>query len=479
MKNILIIAFTILHLLAFGQNNKITIIVKVPNQNDNVYIVGNQSEIGNWLPEKVLMKKKSKFERIFEFVPSEFPVEFKFTKGSWEKEAIVEFHQQGNLKINSSEKRIYSYNILTFNQDKITNFDKKYRKKYDGNVIVEIPEVFELVNILMVLHKDAEKEENMFNIETEYYKKVKEYFTPFLNHPIIDTIHKNMGGLRYLDEIKMNVFSDESYSYYYNLRCNSTNYFFNKNKIKHNNYIRYHGYNQNNEGIGNIKHLLEDFAIISNFRKFYKDNQPYYNELINSFNEYNNVKQMNTWLETKFGFKYESYVIYFSPLTGGSHQTSDYSEDEFKQSFMFIANSMPNENLSKAMNEIEIGRVVFTEIDHNFVDPVSDLYIEKINANFSNRDVWAKNDVGGYPSPYQVFNEYMTWAVYCLYVNDYYSQEELNSFLPKIESQMNRRGFNNFYNFNRKLLTKYKSNPNIKMTELYDYILDWSKEENK
>jgi hypothetical protein len=41
------------------------------------------------------------------------------------------------------------------------------------------------------------------------------------------------------------------------------------------------------------------------------------------------------------------------------------------------------------------------------------------------------------------------------------------------------RGFNNFKKFNRKLLEKYEENKNIKMTDLYDYILNWADNENK
>ena len=479
MKNILIITFTILHFLAFGQNSKITIIVKVPDQNDNLYIVSNQNDLGNWKPDKILMKRKSKFERVYEFVPSEFPVEFKFTKGSWEKEAIVEFHQQGNLQINSADKLIYSYNILNFNQDKITNFNEKYRKKYEGKVVVEIPEVFELVNILMALHKDAEKEQNLYDTSTDYYKRVKTYFTPFLNHPIMDTIHRNMGGLRYMKEIDINVFSDESYSFYGNLRANSCNYSFKNHKINHNNYIRYHTINSETEGINQILSLLEDFAKKTNFRRFYKENKVYYESLIQEYCKYNPINKMNYWLEKKFGFGYNSYVVHFSPLTYGFHQTTSFKEDDFNQTFMFVARAMPYKNKSDVMNEIYNSRVVFTEIDHNFVNPISDKFLENINQNFSNRKIWAKEEKSGYNDAYAVFNEYMTWAVYSLYLNDNYTKDEVNEYVPIMEKQMNIRGFNNFKMFNQILLEKYKTDSNIKMTELFEYVLYWSKEQNK
>jgi hypothetical protein len=74
----------------------------------------------------------------------------------------------------------------------------------------------------------------------------------------------------------------------------------------------------------------------------------------------------------------------------------------------------------------------------------------------------------------------MTFAVYSLYVQDNYSKDDLIEYLPKVENQMEEiRGFINFKKFNRKLLEKYEENKNIKMTDLYDYILNWADNENK
>ena len=43
----------------------------------------------------------------------------------------------------------------------------------------------------------------------------------------------------------------------------------------------------------------------------------------------------------------------------------------------------------------------------------------------------------------------------------------------------NSRGYINFKKFNRTLLEKYKADKNIKMTDLYNFILKWAEEENK
>jgi len=124
---------------------------------------------------------------------------------------------------------------------------------------------------------------------------------------------------------------------------------------------------------------------------------------------------------------------------------------------------------------------VFTEIDHNYFNPVSEGLLEKINNSFSNREKWAKGDVtSAYGNQFKIFNEYMTFAVYSLYINDNYSNKESMEYLPMLENQMeNSRGFVKFKAFNRILLEKYKENPDIKVSELYNYILDWELTINK
>ena len=84
-----------------------------------------------------------------------------------------------------------------------------------------------------------------------------------------------------------------------------------------------------------------------------------------------------------------------------------------------------------------------------------------------------------YPNPFKVFNEYMTFAVYSLYLSDNYDAKDIDEFLPKMETQMaETRGFIQFKAFNRTLLKHYQENPNLTIEELYDFILDWSEQYN-
>lgn len=357
------------------------------------------------------------------------------------------------------------------------SFSQQYIDEHSGKTTADIPEVSELVNIIMVLHPDAENENNMFDTSTDYYQRVKTHFKPYTNHPVLDTIQKYITDLQHMHDYDASLFSEKSYRYYYALKMNACAYAFADNgSVENQGFVQ-----QMAKGwaiFDPMKDvaLFADFARQSNFRQFYQDNKPYYDSLLTIYNDLNPIQQMQDWLDKKFDMSYGSYAIYFSPLTGGAHSTQRLKDDNFSQTFMFIARADRDDKYTPVMNELLESRVVFTEIDHNYVNPTTDKFIDRVNASFSNREKWAKGSItSAYPTPYTVFNEYMTFAVYTLYVLDTYSEEDVLAYIPLLDSQMqDNRGFIRFKDFNHALLEKYKQDKAISIPDLYDYILTWS-----
>lgn len=87
MKLYFALVLTILSTLTYAQE-KTTIKVIVPHKDDDVYIVGNQTSLGDWNPGKIKMYKIADYVRMVS-IPFYFPAEFMFTKGSWESEGII------------------------------------------------------------------------------------------------------------------------------------------------------------------------------------------------------------------------------------------------------------------------------------------------------------------------------------------------------------------------------------------------------
>jgi hypothetical protein len=352
---------------------------------------------------------------------------------------------------------------------KNVNFTRKYIRENQGKFAVEVPEVHELANILVAISKVGQQDSNMVDMTTPYYKEVMKHFSVYKHHPVMEVVNKHI----------TKPYDNNSYWYYFAMKMNACAYVFDKKgNIKNEGFIRKMGFN--NEGdpiIANLA-LIEDFARKSGFREFYKKHQPYYNELIKTYRSLNPIDQQQAWLEEKFKFKYGNYRVTFSPLIGGAHSTNRFEDKGFSQTVMFVRRAEVNPKYNQQVNEMLATRVVFTEIDHNFVNPTSDKYVKQINEAFGDRAKWVVESAGtsAYGSPYAVFNEYMTYGIYSLYCLDKFSAEDNATFIPLMVHQMEKeRGFIRFGEFNQKLLALYKENPAISMDELYTAMLDWSR----
>ena len=89
---------------AFAQQN-VTIKVIVPSKTYEVYVTGNQESLGNWDPSVVKMNKVSGFEREIAADIS-YPAEFKFTKGKWENEGIInQLDNNPNQKLSDTNSK--------------------------------------------------------------------------------------------------------------------------------------------------------------------------------------------------------------------------------------------------------------------------------------------------------------------------------------------------------------------------------------
>ena len=378
-----------------------------------------------------------------------------------------------NVKINDTIRFI----VLLNNKDtalteiigvpKNTNFSAEYIHEHKGKLEVAIPEVHELANVLTAISKIGQIDSNMVDMNTPYYKAVIKHFLPFVNHPLIDTINHNITGV---SDVK-------SYWYYYALKMNACGYEFeNDGQISNKGIIRKMGFSGNEDPLIKNKKLMEDFARKSNFRDFYKSHQSYYDSLITIYQQLNPIDKMQKWLENKFGFEYGNYTVLFSPLVGGAHSTNKFKDNNFEQTFMFVCRAEYSPKYNRNVNEMLESRIVFTEIDHNFVNPLSDKKIDLINKVFDNRKKWTTegNGTSAYPNAYSVFNEYMTWGIFSLYCLDNFPEKDAKQFIQKMENQMtDNRHFIKFKKFNQQLINVYKSNSNISMNDLYDKALKW------
>ena len=354
---------------------------------------------------------------------------------------------------------------------KDVHFSDSYIKKHRGKFDVVIPEVQELAKIMVALSKGGSVDSGITNMRTAYYREVMTHFTKFKDHPVIDTISK------YVKDG-----NDSSYWYYYDWKMNANAYEFSKDgKIIHKGIIKKMGFKETSDPFVKHASLAADFARKSGFRNFYAAHKPFYDSLLKEYTKYNPLNEMKAWLEKHFPYKYDYFLITYSPLTSGAHSTGSFEDNGFKQTVMFIAGVSINPNYNQAVNEMSNSRVVFTEIDHNYVNPVADKYVAAINEAMKDKSKWGKglDDNSSYADPMSTFQEYMTWAVFSLYCLDKYPEDDVLTYIDRMERQMEqRRGFNNFKAFNRELMRLYQHhNKKKKAHELYPEIIEWCKKQ--
>jgi hypothetical protein len=256
-------------------------------------------------------------------------------------------------------------------------------------------------------------------------------------------------------------------------------YFDEQNKI-----VKDETYNQLNWSHKNyidpLRSDLEDFSSQTGFREFYQSQREYYNRLIEMMTDQMPIDRQWKWLEDRFPDKYDYYKITFSPLVNGSHSTNNFETDDFKETIMFICGPIEGQKFPEKIKEGLMTRVVFTEIDHNYVNPISDKFEKEIDRAFKDRSEWTSGkDSKNYGSPVSVFNEYMTWSVFNLYALDTYGEEDFKIINDRVELQMTEwRGFSKFKEFNQRLLYLYKNKAEGEnMVDLFPKILEWCQHE--
>ncbi|HEY5465026.1 MAG TPA: DUF4932 domain-containing protein [Hanamia sp.] len=350
---------------------------------------------------------------------------------------------------------------------KRVNFKDEYKRIHQGEISISIPEVSELANVILAITDVGIKDSNMIAMKGNYHKDVLNWFMKYKHEPLI----------KHIDSLMQRNDTTENYWFYYALKMNACGYYFNRSgNIVQDSTILKMGFDNYVDPIKQNLEDVQDFAEKTNFKKFYANHKPYYDSLIDQYKKLIPVLNMKHWLEQEFDNRIDYYMITFSPLVYGAHATNWFYDNGFTVAAMFVAPLLKIEKYSLNFNNINNLRILFTEIDHNYVNPVSSNYVPQIDSIFDNQPKCANGDKSGiYPSPFKIFNEYMTWAVFTLYCYDNYPEIDLEEYMKKTEEFMEeKRGFNRFADFDHQLLKIYKEHKGLKkVNELFPEILKW------
>lgn len=323
---------------------------------------------------------------------------------------------------------------------------------------IGIPEVQELIMVLFALAEPEGTPSGLIDHGTAYYREVMTAFAPYKGTKVVRRVRRKMKKRSY------------------HLRMDACNYTFDdRHRL-----VRDPQYDHFSWGKKDVLRpltpALEDWAKQTGFRRFYQDHRAYYDSLKALMERQSPIAPQRDWLNRHFPSSYQDIQIFFSPLSYSRHSTNSFFAQRYQKVLVFVSGPFEagDERYSEALKEGLISRMVFTEIDHNYVNPLSDQFLPDIQKAFQRRAFWATPGLADhYSSAYDVFNEYMTWGAFLLYAKSHFSEDIYAQINQSVVSQMEqRRGFIRFGDFSRQLFAVYKRD--IQMETVYPLMLRWA-----
>lgn len=337
----------------------------------------------------------------------------------------------------------------------LTQVSEEDARRLRGRVAFSVPEVYELAAIILSLTPAGPE----LVTQTDYVREVREYFAPYADHPAVAALAVNS---RTEDWFAAYDFRENAYVYCFSeeaadriVRCGHASHVWGR---------------QSNSFARNVR-LVEDFARVSRFRDFYAAHAAFYRSEETAWRERAPVEAMWAWLETRFPERIQHYAIVFSPLVRGWHSTQVFEDEGFAEAVMFLE---PATGIGG-----QAARVVFTEIDHNYVNRATERYAERNTLDAFDPRFWSSAGANGaYPSAEAVFNEYMTWAVFLLWAREHYDPSTYAGVQQAAVTFMqDRRGFGHFGAFTAELQRLYSAQRRrTNIPALYPTLFAWAGE---
>jgi len=236
---------------------------------------------------------------------------------------------------------------------------------------------------------------------------------------------------------------------------------------------------------------LQKFADHSNFHEFYRRNRATYDAQISFYQDEADVHAMLAWLSRNFpgSSAYNSYKIIFSPLVAYNQSATWLENNGFRELQAHVNYPYPRDlarraqgvTLSKRAETMARSFIVFTELNHGFINPEADKYAERVAQATDRRERWVDPSKGpGYYAGISAFNEYMNWGLVSVWVSDLAPAEEQPLLIQIVDDMLTkRRGFPRFAAFDAYLLDLYRTRqPSQTVADLYPRIIEWFEQEN-
>jgi hypothetical protein len=332
----------------------------------------------------------------------------------------------------SNGKRLVNVYLTAFMNPE-ASFGEEHKLQFNNQVITEVPEVYELTNILLSLTPHCRRNAGIIDTQKAYYKEVNTYFAPFEGSPLVAALSKAL---------------DEDPGMYISFRNSGFGYTFKYDELVETaDYKNFNG----RLGIRDFKAQIEDFAKRSGFRKFYTKHKEYYNQLAATHNQWVNIKDMKNWLEQRYPTRFNACRVILSPLAGNSHQIHCFESNKFSEAVIFTsaADAVNLRKETAAATRYTLWKMIFPELAKAYVQPAA----EATSLNTAQWNSGNNNRTAG-----DTFNAYMTAGMLALYMNDHMNAADFTAtFVLLTESTEKEAGLVKFGAFANEMLVLHRN----------------------
>ena len=327
-----------------------------------------------------------------------------------------------------------------------------------SRVRIVIPEVYELANVIIAMTSFGRTSPVAVHRTGEYYQRVNTTFSLFRNHPSMQNLQ---------------LASSDPLREYYDFRDPSSGYVFEDGEIRRDPAAII---SRSRNLFRERRDAVQSFAEASQFRRFFTENAAFYADQIERYRAIAEVDEIADWLEREFpGVSYRHYTVVLSPLVYGSHSAMFPSTEE---ALFLVAGPDVTTGVetSDGVKKATVQRILFTEVDHAFVNPVTDRYRTQITSAFGNRTKWTTDNSSFYDSPTAVFNEYMTWAAFLLFAQERLTTTDFDTVRQlTVQLMEGSRRFQRFGVFTAELSRLYRERePGKTVADLYPQMVAWA-----
>lgn len=344
-------------------------------------------------------------------------------------------------------------------------FTDAYQAAHRGKVEAVSPEVYELVNIAWALTEFSDKNAG-FAAESKYLDRVRRRFAPWKDHPFVQALQTAIRD-RYVNYHlhKMNAiafdFDDEG------------------RLVKSPVYDRAAFLGAPHNSLEPLLPEMQSFADMSDFRKFYRSQRRFYADQVEFIEDELGAPEMWRWLKSEFpGVEvYDSVKIVFSPLVGYSQSSSFFEYRGYRELQPHV--NFPywrRKDLAKKSEAIWRGHILFTELNHGFINPEAAKYLDEINTIFADPKIFVSDLAmqAGYGNAFSIFAEYLNWVLIDLYNADHMPKADYERTVPDVARMMRDRGFIKFAEFSDFVNARYASRTEDEtIADLYPEFIDW------